>query len=175
MCHSNPPPNVVTAIKMVVSVLASTCYASHTAVHRTLRVSPGVLVFGRDMLLPIPVLNDYNLIWEWRQTLIDHMAAQENWHYQFKDYEVGDEVFICAPNTAGLDHCASSWQWHCHNWTITQPLWMNQHPSFTSLSLIILWRHSEVAWSAWHSAIQTTDALIRDPGICPGILPGFRY
>ncbi len=54
------------------------------------------------MLLPIPVLNDYNLIWEWRQTLIDHMAAQENWHYQFKDYEVGDEVLVKVYNPAGL-------------------------------------------------------------------------
>jgi hypothetical protein len=62
ICHSNPPQNVVTAVELVDTVLASASYASRTAVHRTLGVLPGALVFGRDMLLPIPVLTDYNLI-----------------------------------------------------------------------------------------------------------------
>ncbi len=39
--------------------------------HRTLGVSPGALVFQLDMLLPIPVLADYNLIRQRRQTVID--------------------------------------------------------------------------------------------------------
>jgi hypothetical protein len=59
ICHSNPPGNVATAIELIDSVLASASYASRTAVHRTLGVSPGALVFGRDMLSPILVLHDY--------------------------------------------------------------------------------------------------------------------
>jgi transposase InsO family protein len=78
ICHSNPPQNVATAIKLVDSFLASASYASWTAVHRTLGVSPGALVFGRDMLLPIPVLTDYNLIRKRRQTLIDRNNLREN-------------------------------------------------------------------------------------------------
>jgi transposase InsO family protein len=103
ICHSNPPQNVATAIKLVESVLASASYASRTAVHRTLGISPGALVFGRDMLLPIPVLHDYNLIRERRQTLIDRNAATQNRRRYFKDYLVGDEILIRVPNPAGLD------------------------------------------------------------------------
>jgi hypothetical protein len=103
ICHSNPPQNVGTAIELIDSVLASACYASRTAVHRTLGVSPGALVFGRDMLLPIPVLTDYNLIRERRQTLIDRNNLRENQRRHFRDYTVGDEVMIKNPNPAGLD------------------------------------------------------------------------
>ncbi len=62
ICHSNPPQNVATAIELVDSVLASSCYASRTAVHRTLGVSPSGLAFQRDMLHPIPILADFELI-----------------------------------------------------------------------------------------------------------------
>jgi transposase InsO family protein len=103
ICHSNPPQNVANAIELVDTVLASACYASRTAVHRTLGVSPGALVFGRDMLLPIPVLTDYNLIRQRRQTLIDSNNLRENRRRHFRDYSVGDEVMIKNPNPAGLD------------------------------------------------------------------------
>jgi hypothetical protein len=53
--RSNPPANVATAIEMVDSALASAQYGLRTAVHRTLGVSPGALVFQRDMHLPIPI------------------------------------------------------------------------------------------------------------------------
>jgi hypothetical protein len=72
-------------------------------VHRTLGVSPGALVFGCDMLLPIPILHDYNLIRERRQTLIDRNAATQNRCRYFRDYLVGDKVLIWVPNPAGLD------------------------------------------------------------------------
>jgi hypothetical protein len=50
ICHSNLPQNVATAIELVDSILASACHASRTALHQTLGVSPGALVFGCDML-----------------------------------------------------------------------------------------------------------------------------
>jgi hypothetical protein len=91
-------------IELVESVLASAADASRTgAVHRMLGISPGALVFGRDMLLPIPVIQDYNLTGERRQTLIDRNAATQNRHHYFKDYLVSNEVLIRAPNPAGLD------------------------------------------------------------------------
>jgi hypothetical protein len=99
ICHLNPPQNVVTAIKLVDSVLASACYALRTAVHRTLGVSPGALVFGRDMFLPIPVLTNYNLIRECHQTLIDRNNLRVNRRrHHFRDYTVGNEVMIRNPN-----------------------------------------------------------------------------
>jgi hypothetical protein len=62
LCRQEPPQNVATAIELVDSALASAQYGLRTAVHRTLGISPGALVFQRDMLLPIPVLADYNMI-----------------------------------------------------------------------------------------------------------------
>ncbi len=103
ICHSNPPQNVANAIELVNIVLASASYESRTAVHQTLGVSPGALVFGRDMLLPIPVLTDYNLIRQRRQTLIDNNNLRENRRRHFRDYSVGDKVMIKNPNPAGLD------------------------------------------------------------------------
>jgi hypothetical protein len=55
------------------------------------------------MLSPIPILHDYNLIRECRQTLIDHNAATQNHCHYFKDYTVGDKDLIQVPNPAGLD------------------------------------------------------------------------
>jgi hypothetical protein len=49
------------------------------------------------------VLQDYNLIRERRQTLINHNAAAQNCRRYLKDYTVGDEVLIRLPNPAGLD------------------------------------------------------------------------
>jgi hypothetical protein len=94
---------VATAIKLVETVIASASYASRTAVHHTLGVSPDALVFSRNMLFPIPGIHNYNLIREHRQTLIDRNTATQNHRHYFKDYLVGNEVLIRVPNPAGLD------------------------------------------------------------------------
>jgi hypothetical protein len=73
------------------------------AVHCTHGISPGALIFGHDMLLPIPILHDYNLIHELCQTLIDPNTATQNLRCYFKDYTVGNKVLIQVPNPAGLD------------------------------------------------------------------------
>jgi len=103
ICHSNPPQNLATAIELVKSVLASTSYASRMAVHCTLGISPRVHLYSDETCSSIPVLHDYNLIFEQCQTLIDRNAATQNCRRYFKDYSVGDEVLIQVPNPAGLD------------------------------------------------------------------------
>jgi transposase InsO family protein len=101
--RANPPMNVATAIEMVDSALASAQYGLRTAVHRTLGVSPGALVFQRDMLLPIPILADYHMIRERRQTVIDDNNRRENLRRRYRDYQVGDEVLIFTQNPATLE------------------------------------------------------------------------
>jgi hypothetical protein len=95
MFHSNPPEDIGTAYDMIDTALASAMFASRTAVHRVLGVSPGGLMFHRDMLLPIPVLADYDLIRQRRQTMIDENARRENSRRTFRDYAEG-EVGIAA-------------------------------------------------------------------------------
>ena len=57
---THPPRDVAEAYEIVDSSLASAQYAIRAAIHRTLQISPGALVFQRDMLLPIPIIADYN-------------------------------------------------------------------------------------------------------------------
>ena len=69
--RKRPPPNIETALEIVDEVIYGAQHALWTWIHRSLGIAPGNLVFGRDMLLPIPVLADYNLIRQRRQTIID--------------------------------------------------------------------------------------------------------
>ena len=55
-------PTVATAIEYVDNILASITYATRVATHRTLQISPGSLVFQRDMLLPIPIIANYAML-----------------------------------------------------------------------------------------------------------------
>jgi hypothetical protein len=57
---THPPRDVTEADEIVDSSLASAQYAICAAIHRTLQIPPGALVFQRDMLLPIPIIADCN-------------------------------------------------------------------------------------------------------------------
>jgi hypothetical protein len=83
LCRHGSPQNVTTAVKLVDSALASAQYSMCTAVHHTLGVSLGALMFQRDMPLPIPVLADYNMIRHHRQTVIDNNNQRENIHRHY--------------------------------------------------------------------------------------------
>jgi hypothetical protein len=74
-------------------------YGLRTAVNRTLGVTPDALVFQRDMLLPIPVLADYNLIRQRCQMVIDdnNRRGRENLRRCYRDYQVGDKVLLFVP------------------------------------------------------------------------------
>ena len=96
------PDDVATAVELVDSLLASAMRAIRCAIHTTLNISPGALVFHRDMMLPIPLMADYNLIRERRQAVIDENNRRENLRRHFKDYHVGDQVLVILPSTGKL-------------------------------------------------------------------------
>ena len=58
----NPPQDVGTAIEIVNTVLVAVQKALRTYVHQALGILPRALVFHRDMLLPLPIQADFNLI-----------------------------------------------------------------------------------------------------------------
>ena len=58
----NPPQNFVQAIQLVENAIATTVYATRCSVSRALGVSPGELVFHRDMLLDIHLLRGMLLL-----------------------------------------------------------------------------------------------------------------
>ena len=91
-CRNYPPQNIETALEAIDAILASAQRALRTTVHRTLGIAPGTLVFQRDMLLPIPVLANYNLIRQRRQTIIDENNRRQNLRRRFHDYHVNDQI-----------------------------------------------------------------------------------
>ena len=84
----------------------SVSYALRASVHQTLGVSPGSLVFHRDMMYNIPIIADYEMIRQQRQAKIDFKAARENMRRRFHDYNVGDEVLLIVPNPDKLEQKA---------------------------------------------------------------------
>ena len=73
------------------------------AVSQSLRVSPGNLVFERDMFLDLPLIADLVTIQEKRQLLVNENLRQENARRREWFYEVGQQVLIQTENPAKLE------------------------------------------------------------------------
>jgi hypothetical protein len=58
MLHGYPPNNIEQTNDIMDTCFATAAYASKVAIHCTLNISPGALVFHRDMILNIPLLAD---------------------------------------------------------------------------------------------------------------------
>ena len=100
--RKDPAPNIETAYDHIDSCLAAATRAVRSAIHRTLQVSPGALVFHRDMMLPVPIEADYNLIRARRQAVIDDNNRRANLRRRFFDYSIGDQVLLILPKTSKL-------------------------------------------------------------------------
>ncbi len=79
------------------------------------KASPGAAIFGRDMLLDIPFIADWQKIGEHKQQLADLNNAHENEGRIDYDYQVGQKVLL---RKEGILHNAES---RCHKkpWLIT--------------------------------------------------------
>jgi hypothetical protein len=58
--------------------LSATAWAIRSTVHTTLDATPGQLVFGRDMLLPIQLKTDWARIRQWKHDIINVNNRKEN-------------------------------------------------------------------------------------------------
>jgi hypothetical protein len=77
--------------------LASVAWAVRSTYHTVLEASPGQLVFGRDMVLPIQFQVDWARIQLRRQNVIEKSNRQENAKRLSHDYKVGDKVLVEKP------------------------------------------------------------------------------
>jgi hypothetical protein len=77
--------------------LASVAWAVRSTYHTVLNATPGQLVFGRDMVLPIQFQADWARIKLRKQETIDKSNAQENAKRIDHDYQVGDKVLLERP------------------------------------------------------------------------------
>ncbi len=74
--------------------LTATAYAIRSTYHTTLQATPGQLVFGRDMILPIQFKADWARIALRKQERINASNEQENRKRRRHEYNVGDKVFL---------------------------------------------------------------------------------
>jgi hypothetical protein len=86
--------NYVNPNMIVQYTIASTRYAVRSAINRALNNSPGSIVFQRDMLLPIPVLANIQVLQQRRQLKVNQELFRQNQRRRYKDYQVGDQVKI---------------------------------------------------------------------------------
>ena len=62
LLHAQPPQDVADTNAIMHPCLAMAMHATRATVHRSLQMSPGVLVFQRDMFLDIPLIGDFIVI-----------------------------------------------------------------------------------------------------------------
>ena len=101
--YTQPLHNQSQAQNIIDSALASASYATRCAIHQTLQISPGALVFQRDMILDIPIIADLEYIKNKRQVLIDENLRPHNLTRHSHDYTVGEEILVLTYNPSKLD------------------------------------------------------------------------
>ena len=77
--------------------LASVAWAVRSTQHTVLEATPGQLVFGRDMVLPIQFQADWARIKLRKQEVINESNSRENKKRVKHDYKVGDKVLVEKP------------------------------------------------------------------------------
>ena len=74
--------------------LNNAAWAICSTYHTVLTASPGVAIFGQDMLFDIPFIADWNKIGDYRQHQNDLSTACNNTKRVHYDYKVGDRVVL---------------------------------------------------------------------------------
>jgi hypothetical protein len=95
--------------------LSDAAWAVCSTYHTVLKASPGVAIFGQDMIFDIPFIADWQKIGEYRQRLTDLSHARENKGRIDYDYEVGQKVLL---RKESILRKAES-RWHKKPWLIT--------------------------------------------------------
>jgi len=101
--HLQPPQTVQEANQIIENVLATASCAAHTAVHSTMKISPGASAFHRDMLSNTPIAADLQLLQQRWQALIDHNLVVANPRRISCDCQPNDQVVICTWKPDELD------------------------------------------------------------------------
>ena len=93
----------ITSGKVMVDTALSNCmYAIRASLHSGLKATPGSLVFGRDMLLDLPVVADWINIQQFQQQLTDKRQILANRNRFSYDYKVGEQVLKINDNPSKL-------------------------------------------------------------------------
>ena len=97
----DPPTNIHNIAELVDNALSTSLHASRSTIHRTLGMSPGSIVFHRDMFLNIPLRVDFAILQAKRQIVIDDNLHRANKRRRHHDYQPGDECLALDPTATG--------------------------------------------------------------------------
>jgi hypothetical protein len=122
LVRAHPPQDLLDVSELVDQCLA-TMHATRVASHGSLDdLSPGALVFQRDMFLDIPLVADIMAITATREVIVNNSLLKANQARLTYDFKVGEQVLIKVPNP---DKLQDRWkgpfgieQVHC-NGTVT--------------------------------------------------------
>jgi transposase InsO family protein len=101
--RAHPPQTFDQLFLAMDSAISTAAYSARAAVHRTLGISPGALVFHRDMLLDIPIFADLKMLQQHQQAMIDRSLIRVNNRRVHHDYQPNDNVLIRAFNPKKLE------------------------------------------------------------------------
>ena len=90
--HTNPPQNIDDANQVMDNALATAMHATRCAVSAPIGTSPGALVYGRDMIMDVPLIANLAAIRDGRQQMIDENLIKQNKKRIEHQYRVGDRV-----------------------------------------------------------------------------------
>ena len=76
--NSNPPQDQGNAKEILEYALSLASYSLRATFHRTLGISPGALVFHRDMIIDVPFVANLMLLHNKRQAVVDYNLRREN-------------------------------------------------------------------------------------------------
>ena len=102
MLHAHAPRSIDQTNDIMDTCFAAAAYAYKVAIHRTLNISPGALVFHRDMILNIPLIADLHQLHARRQIIIDELLQCANLRHRPMDYRPGDDILILTDNPTTL-------------------------------------------------------------------------
>ena len=94
LLHAHPPDDIDQAALLIDTALQTAAYSAQTALHKSLNISPGALIFQRDMILDIPLIADLRTITDKRQVLIDERLMRANRSRIAHDYQVNEQVMV---------------------------------------------------------------------------------
>ena len=97
------PRSAEEAANVIDCALATAAYAARTACHTTLGISPGAMVFNRDMLLDLPLIADFELLRERRQLMVNRNLLRANKNRRYHDYRVNERVLKLVYEPGKLD------------------------------------------------------------------------
>ena len=80
-------------------ILAAAAFAIHSTTNMQKGYSPGQLIFGLDMILPIKHRVDWELISQKKQTQVNRDNIQDNKHRVDYEYKVRDKVILTNHNS----------------------------------------------------------------------------